>query len=104
MSTGFTCSLCERQFHRKDKVYAHLKNAHKVQPDSEFTKTKSLFTESSDFYKVDTVSVDALATVASPEIPWTEMSIDSFPSTSFESPYSWQGVEDDPANIEHEFL
>jgi len=93
MSTRFTCSLCERQFHRKDKVYAHLKNAHKVRPDSEleFTKTKSLFTESSDSYEVDTVLVDALATVASPEIPWTGKSVDSFPSPSFESPYTGKG-------------
>lgn len=75
-----------------------------MRPDSEFTKTKSLFTESSDYYEVDTVLVDALATVASPEIPWTEKSVDSFPSPSFGSPYSWQGLKDDPANIEHDFL
>jgi hypothetical protein len=90
MSTRFTCSLCERQFHRKDKVNDHLKNAHKVHADSDFLKTKSLFTEPSNFYRVDIAPGDALATATSSEVLQTEKGIGSFPPPSFESQYSWQ--------------
>jgi hypothetical protein len=89
MSTPFTCSLCERQFHRKDKVNDHLRNAHKVRPDSEFMKTKSLFTDSSNFYGVGNVRSEAVATASSSEVPWSEDRMNLF-QLSLDSRYSGQ--------------
>lgn len=63
-----------------------------MRPDSEFSKTQSLFTEASDYHdEVDTVSGDALDTSTAPNVSWTEKSPESLPSPSLESPFNWQG-------------
>ncbi|KAE9366256.1 hypothetical protein N431DRAFT_430388 [Stipitochalara longipes BDJ] len=41
-STPHTCSICKRQFRRKDKVRDHLQNVHRISRDSDSVQLEAL--------------------------------------------------------------
>jgi hypothetical protein len=65
-STPHTCSICKRQFRRKDKVRDHLQNVHRISRDSDSVQLEALIsteeglTGGSDVVPRDTIMRDGL--------------------------------------------
>ena len=59
-SIPHTCSICKRQFRRKDKVRDHLQNVHRIPRDSDSMRLKFLISTEQELRGGDVIPRDTM--------------------------------------------